>query len=93
VSFNTTVRQMTKMFQWPKCLSRKWSKCLSQRKARVELLYPCPWCYESSLDPYLSTTSLLTLSALNSLSVSIGLYRAETGPCTNRDLGSIGYWL
>jgi len=22
VSFNTTVRQMTKMFQWPKCLSK-----------------------------------------------------------------------
>jgi len=22
VSFNTTVRQMTEMFQWPKCLSR-----------------------------------------------------------------------
>jgi len=23
VSFNTTVRQMTEMFQWPKCLSKK----------------------------------------------------------------------
>jgi len=27
VSFNTTVRQMTKMFQWPKCLSKKKTGC------------------------------------------------------------------
>ena len=32
VSFNTTVRQMTEIFQWPKCLSKKWSKCLSAKK-------------------------------------------------------------
>jgi len=32
VSFNTTVRQMTEMFQWPKCLSKKWPKCFSGKK-------------------------------------------------------------
>ena len=32
VSFNTTVRQMTKMFQWQKCLSKKWPKCLNDKK-------------------------------------------------------------
>jgi len=31
VSFNTTVRQMTEMSQWPKCLSNKWPKCLSDQ--------------------------------------------------------------
>jgi len=31
VSFNTTVRQMTEMSQWPKCLSNKWTKCLSEK--------------------------------------------------------------
>jgi len=39
-SFNTTVRQMTEMFQWPKCLNeiwpkylnKIWPKCLSERK-------------------------------------------------------------
>ena len=32
VGFNTTVRQMTEMFQWQKCLSKKWPKCLNERK-------------------------------------------------------------
>jgi len=31
-SFNTTVRQMTEMFQLSKCLSKKWPKCLSEKK-------------------------------------------------------------
>jgi len=31
-SFDTTVRQMTEISQWPKCLSKKWPKYLSQRK-------------------------------------------------------------
>jgi len=26
MSFTTTVRQITKMFQWPICLSKKWPK-------------------------------------------------------------------
>jgi len=30
VSFNTTVRQMTEMFQWPKCLNKIRRKCLSE---------------------------------------------------------------
>jgi len=33
-SFNTIVRQMTEMFQWPKCLSKKLPKCLSEKKIR-----------------------------------------------------------
>jgi len=32
VSFTTTVRQMTGMFQWPICLSKKWPKCLSKKE-------------------------------------------------------------
>jgi len=35
VSFNTTVRQMTKMSQWPKCLTKKWPKCLSNKSRFV----------------------------------------------------------
>jgi len=34
-SFNTTVRQMTEISQWPlrpKCLSKKWPKCLREEK-------------------------------------------------------------
>ena len=30
-SFNTTVRQMTEMFPWPICHSKKWLKCLSKK--------------------------------------------------------------
>jgi len=30
VSFNTSVRQMTEMFQWPKCLSKKRLKCFRE---------------------------------------------------------------
>jgi len=33
-SFNTTVRQMSGMFQWPKYLSKKWPKCFSEEKPR-----------------------------------------------------------
>jgi len=29
-SFNTTLRQMIEMFQWPKCLSKKWPKCFNE---------------------------------------------------------------
>jgi len=32
VSFNTNVRQITKMFQWSKCLSKKWPKRFSEKK-------------------------------------------------------------
>jgi len=35
VTFNTTVRQMTEMFQWPKCLSKKWAKYFSGKKTVV----------------------------------------------------------
>jgi len=34
-SFDTTVRQMTEMFQWAKYLSKKWPKCLIERKKTV----------------------------------------------------------
>ena len=34
-SFITTVRQMTEMFQWPKCLSKKWPKCLRKKSRYV----------------------------------------------------------
>jgi len=30
--FNRTVRQMTEMFQGPKCLSYKWPKCFREKK-------------------------------------------------------------
>jgi len=33
-SFDTTVRQMTEMSQWPKCHSKKWPKCLSDKHHR-----------------------------------------------------------
>jgi len=29
MSFTITVRQMTEVYQWPICLTKKWSKCLS----------------------------------------------------------------
>jgi len=35
-SFNTTVRQMTKIFQWPNFISKKWPKCLSEKKYSSE---------------------------------------------------------
>jgi len=31
-NFNTTVRQIAKMLQWPKCHSKKWQRCLSAKK-------------------------------------------------------------
>jgi len=34
-SFNATVRQMTKMFQWPTCLSKKMTK-MSQWKKKLQ---------------------------------------------------------
>jgi len=30
-SFNVTVRQMTEISQWPKCLSKNLPKCLSEK--------------------------------------------------------------
>jgi len=40
-SFNTTVRQMTEIFRWPKCLSRKWPKYLSEKKTGLRwALFP-----------------------------------------------------
>jgi len=39
-SFNTTVRQMTKMFQCPKCLSNNWSKHCSEKKSRSQCTSP-----------------------------------------------------
>jgi len=39
-SFNTTVRQMTEMFQWPKCRSKKMTKCISEKKAGAKC---CAW--------------------------------------------------
>jgi len=41
-SFNTTVRQMTKMLQWPICHSKKWPKCLSEKK-KPRSARSCPW--------------------------------------------------
>jgi len=35
VSFNTTVRQMTKIFQWPKCLSRNDQNVSTKKKNRT----------------------------------------------------------
>jgi len=34
VSFDTTVRKMTEMFWWPKCLSKNWTKFLSEKKQK-----------------------------------------------------------
>jgi len=31
MSFNTTVRQMTEMFQWPKCLHKNLPKLYSEK--------------------------------------------------------------
>jgi len=31
-SCNTTVRQITEVLQWPKCISKKWPKCLNDKK-------------------------------------------------------------
>jgi len=31
-SFDETARQMTEMFPWPKCRSKKWPKCPSEKK-------------------------------------------------------------
>ena len=35
VSFNITVRRMTEMSQWPKCLSQKWVKCLCEKNGHL----------------------------------------------------------
>jgi len=35
-SFNTTVRQMTEMFKWPKCLSKKNDQNVSAKKKPVQ---------------------------------------------------------
>jgi len=37
-SCNTTVKQMTEMFQWPTCLSKKWPKCFSENKLAWEYI-------------------------------------------------------
>jgi len=37
VSFNTTVWQITKMFQWPKRLDKNWWQCFSQKKNRFRV--------------------------------------------------------
>jgi len=34
-SFNTTVRQMTEMFQWPKYLSKKMNEMSQRNKAEL----------------------------------------------------------
>jgi len=34
-SFTTTVKQMTKIFQWPICLRKKRPKCLSDKTTSV----------------------------------------------------------
>jgi len=46
--YNATVIQMTKMSQWPTCLSKKWPKCLidkntdfSQYQSWVCILFLC----------------------------------------------------
>ena len=36
VSCNTTVRQMTEMFQWPKCLSKKMTEMHQRKKTRYK---------------------------------------------------------
>ena len=38
--FNTAVRQMTEMFQWPKFLSQKWPKCSSEKKQAWRPWFP-----------------------------------------------------
>jgi len=40
MSFDTNVRQMTEMFQRPKCLNKKWRKCFSEKKNSSGELYP-----------------------------------------------------
>jgi len=40
--FHTTVRQMTKMFQWPICLSKQWPKRLSEKKPGGGTSPECP---------------------------------------------------
>jgi len=35
VSFNTTMRKVSKMFQWPKCLSKNWLEYISEKTAEV----------------------------------------------------------
>jgi len=38
VSFNTTVRQMTERFQWPKCLHKNLPKFFSEKKSYTHVL-------------------------------------------------------
>jgi len=42
-SFNTTVRQMTEMFQCPKCLSKKWPNYFSEEKTDMAVLKAIAW--------------------------------------------------
>jgi len=35
--FNTAVRQMIEMFQWPKCLCKKWPKYFNEKKNRCQM--------------------------------------------------------
>jgi len=37
MSFDTKVRQMPEMSQWPKCHSKKWPKCLIEKKSLAAL--------------------------------------------------------
>jgi len=47
-SFHTTMRQMTAMSQWPKCLSKKSPKYLSEKNPRCRS-YQHVSCYTSRL--------------------------------------------
>jgi len=40
-SFNTAMRHMTEMFQWPKCLSKNMSVMCQWKKARVGSTCKC----------------------------------------------------
>jgi len=38
-NFNTTERQMTEMFQWPKFLSYKWLKCSARNRCKIQAMF------------------------------------------------------
>jgi len=41
-SFNTTVRQVTEMFQWPKCLNKN-DRNVSAKKTQMQKDHPAVW--------------------------------------------------
>jgi len=51
-SFDATVRQMTEMSLWPKCLSKKWRKCVCEKKTDTN---ESPWKNMSHIWQYRKT--------------------------------------